>query len=85
MLTEITIYNKKQLALYSFLVIRDTSRTESAQAIMDCEDLEEVLEKELANHPTGYFGIAKDFQSEQILTTLGSDVDEEFIHNFCNW
>jgi sensor domain CHASE-containing protein len=65
MLIEITVFNKKQKPLYSFLIDLNT-KADSAQELMTCieEDLDEIINKELSKQPKGYYGIAKNFKTD---------------------
>jgi hypothetical protein len=66
MLVEITIGNKRTPNLYSFLVRRDFSGC-TASEILDCEDLQEILDKELKNQPKSYFGVARSLETNDVL------------------
>ena len=69
MLVEITIGNKRTPNLYSFLVRRDFSGC-TASEILDCEDLQDIIEKELKNQPKSYFGVARDFKTDGVLLVV---------------
>lgn len=66
MLVDITIYNKEQRSQYSFLV--DLEYPASVSEMITCleEDLERIIDKELALQPKGYYGVAKNLETDLV-------------------